>query len=188
MHGDAGGLGSRVASNSAEESPGSTKQGWRVTPAGREGFGISVKGKCHREQTAKFPVRLQDWAGTARVKGCGKSAPGDWQQDPHGKPHPEQGRIGAARPRASEGWGVSPQVRGFGQRLRPPGLAARALRQRKAKRNGCRSAHVRKETARITEPGLQAPRQYNADVSFRPLFSHSAILEVLQKQTFGTGI
>ena len=34
---------------------------------------------------------------TARVKGCGKSAPGGWQQNPHGKPHPEQGRIGAAR-------------------------------------------------------------------------------------------
>ena len=153
----------------AEESPGSTKQGWRVTPAGLrvpvERSARAIKGKCHREQTAKPPVQLQDWAGTARVKGCGKSAPGNWQQDPHGKPHPEQGRIGAARPRASEGWGVSPQVRGFGQRLRPPGLAARALRQRKAKRNGCRSAHVRKETARITEPGLQAPRQIWAYVS-----------------------
>lgn len=33
----------------------------------------------------------------ARVKGCGKSAPGPWQQGSHGKPHPEQDRIGAAR-------------------------------------------------------------------------------------------
>ena len=90
------------------------------------------------------------------MKGCGKSAPGDGQPDPHGKPHPEQGRIGAARHGFGHGWGVSPQ--GLG--LRPPGLAAGALRQRKAKRNGCRSAHVRKETARITEPGLQAPRHF----------------------------
>ncbi len=38
----------------AEESPGSTKQGWRVTPAGQGRFfgGSQVKGKCHREQTA----------------------------------------------------------------------------------------------------------------------------------------
>ena len=33
----------------------------------------------------------------ARVKGCGKSVPGFWQQRPHGKPHPEQGRIGIPR-------------------------------------------------------------------------------------------
>ena len=31
------------------------------------------------------------------MKGCGKSAPGPWQQGSHGKPHPEQDRIGAAR-------------------------------------------------------------------------------------------
>ena len=29
----------------------------------------------------------------ARVKGCGKSAPGRWRQGPHGKPHSEQGRT-----------------------------------------------------------------------------------------------
>jgi len=33
----------------------------------------------------------------ARVKGCGKSAPGFWQQRLHGKPHPEQGQIGVSR-------------------------------------------------------------------------------------------
>jgi hypothetical protein len=30
----------------------------------------------------------------ARVKRCGKGAPRGWQQSWHGKPHPEQGRIG----------------------------------------------------------------------------------------------
>ena len=34
----------------------------------------------------------------ARVKGCGKSAPRPRQRGWHGKPRPEQGRIGAARP------------------------------------------------------------------------------------------
>lgn len=36
-------------------------------------------------------------AGTARVKGCGKSAPRDRRRKRQGKPHPEQDRIGAAR-------------------------------------------------------------------------------------------
>ena len=59
MHGGPGGRAAAyfdklsMSGSEAEESPGSTKQGWRVTPAGREGFGLSVKGKCHREQTAK---------------------------------------------------------------------------------------------------------------------------------------
>ena len=30
------------------------------------------------------------------MKGCGKSAPGVWRQAPHGKPHPEQDRIGVS--------------------------------------------------------------------------------------------
>jgi len=29
-----------------------------------------------------------------KLKGCGKSAPGVWQQGPQGKPHPEQNQIG----------------------------------------------------------------------------------------------
>jgi len=29
----------------------------------------------------------------ARVKRCGKSTPGFWQQKPHGKPHWEQDQI-----------------------------------------------------------------------------------------------
>ena len=54
-------------------------------------------GKCSREQTADGPGS----GAQARVKGCGKSAPGRWQQGSHGKPHPEQGQIGdfgVARP------------------------------------------------------------------------------------------
>ena len=47
------------------------------------------QGKCHRKQTAAHRA--------ARVKGCGKSAPGPWQQGPHGKPHREQDRIGTMR-------------------------------------------------------------------------------------------
>ena len=38
---------------SAEESPGSTKRGWRVTPAG-SGLG-PAQGQCHREYTADGP-------------------------------------------------------------------------------------------------------------------------------------
>src|SRR5690606_9237987 len=45
------------------------------------------KEKCQRKQTDPASARV-------RVKGCGKSAPGAWQQEPHGKPHREQDRIG----------------------------------------------------------------------------------------------
>ncbi len=48
-------------------------------------------GKCHREQTADGPGHAR---AQVRVKGCGKSAPGFWQQKSHGKPHPEQGQAG----------------------------------------------------------------------------------------------
>ena len=36
----------------------------------------------------------RDDFGHVTMKGCGKSAPRDWQQDRHGKPHLEQGQIG----------------------------------------------------------------------------------------------
>ena len=42
------------------------------------------------------------------MKGCGKSAPGGRQRNPHGKPHPEQDRIGVSRPPRA-GRGVSPR-------------------------------------------------------------------------------
>ena len=76
-----------------EESPGSTKQGWRVTPAGRES----------RESATESIPPMAPSGDQARVKGCGKSAPGLRQRGPHGKPHPEQGRIGAARSRKRAG-------------------------------------------------------------------------------------
>ena len=121
----------------------------------------AIKGKCHREQTADRPnLRMR---GEARVKGCGKSAPGDGQPDPHGKPHPEQGRIGAARLCVSgaraggfhasrPGWLLEPCGN-----ARPRGMAALA-------------GLVRKDTARKTEPGLQAPRQLGrrGDHRWRP--------------------
>ena len=50
------------------------------------------QGKRHREETA-FCGPPQ----AVMVKRWGKSPPRDWQQDRHGKPHPEQCRIGASR-------------------------------------------------------------------------------------------
>ena len=48
------------------------------------------QGKCHRNQTAAA------WRHPAvRAKRCGKSAPRPQQWGWQGKPHPEQGRIGA---------------------------------------------------------------------------------------------
>ena len=47
------------------------------------------KGQRHRDQTTSH---VGD-----KVKRCGKSAPGFWQQEPHGKPHWEQSQIGVAR-------------------------------------------------------------------------------------------
>ena len=48
------------------------------------------QGKCHRKQTAAA------WRHPAvRAKRCGKSAPRPQQWGRQGKPHPEQGRIGA---------------------------------------------------------------------------------------------
>ena len=52
------------------------------------------QGKCHRKQTAMASAR--EGAGTARVKGCGKSAPRSRQREWQGKPHREQDQIGTA--------------------------------------------------------------------------------------------
>ena len=51
-----------------EESPGSTRQGWRVTPAGC---------KSRESATESIPPMASS-EDQARVKGCGKSAPGFW--------------------------------------------------------------------------------------------------------------
>ena len=97
--------GSRAAASSsdAEESPGSTKRGWRVTPAG-PGLRSRVRDSATESRPPMTPDSIR---GQARVKGCGKSAPRGWQQSRHGKPHPEQDRIGAGRPFGD--WRVSRQ-------------------------------------------------------------------------------
>jgi len=59
------------------------------------------QGKCHRKQTAAAWRHL-----AVRVKRCGKSAPRPQQWGRQGKPHLEQGRIGAD--------GAAPQGAGAG--------------------------------------------------------------------------
>lgn len=54
------------------------------------------QGKRHREQTAPVPRPYRGEAGV-RVKRWGKSPPRTGQPGRHGKPHPEQCRIGASR-------------------------------------------------------------------------------------------
>src|SRR5690606_25902387 len=58
------------------------------------------------------------------MKGCGKSAPGVWQQKPHGKPHREQDQIGMTRGNPACFEAMS------------SGLVARACRQRPPQMNG----------------------------------------------------
>ena len=53
---------------SDEESPGSTRRGWRVTPAVGN----------HRESATESIPPMASSEDQARVKGCGKSAPGFW--------------------------------------------------------------------------------------------------------------
>lgn len=55
------------------------------------------QGKRHREETAPPFEKVRLRLGRAMVKRWGKSPPRDWQQDRHGKPHPEQCQIGASR-------------------------------------------------------------------------------------------
>ena len=52
------------------------------------------QGQCHREETAGSGERSRR---PARVKRGGKSAPRPRRRGRHGKPHREQGQIGAAR-------------------------------------------------------------------------------------------
>ena len=97
-----------------EESPDSRWQGCRVTPGG---------GNPRESATEKRQPRTHSGV---MVKRWGKSPPRDWQQDRHGKPHPEQCQIGASR----GGWswrkpGYRPQgcqrPRGPGWQLDPLG-------------------------------------------------------------------
>ena len=72
-------------SGAGEESPGSTETRCRITSGGGDSRESATE--------SKPPLCL----GTGvRVKGCGKSAPRTRQRGRHGKPHREQGQIGAA--------------------------------------------------------------------------------------------
>src|SRR5690606_28852547 len=67
------------------------RQGCRVTPGGGD----------PRESATE---NRQPPLGAVMVKRWGKSPPRDWQQDRHGKPHPEQCRIGASRGAGPQGY------------------------------------------------------------------------------------
>ncbi len=75
----------RAPVSGREESPGSTRQGCRVIPG---------RGNPRESATENRPP---GHCGLARVKRWGKSPPQDGQPDWHGKPHPEQCRIGTSR-------------------------------------------------------------------------------------------
>jgi hypothetical protein len=60
------------------------------------------EGKRHREETAPAQAGVM-------VKRWSKSPPQVWQQDWHGKPHPEQCRIGASRGLVPAFAGIPPQ-------------------------------------------------------------------------------
>ena len=100
-----------------EESPGSRDTGRRLTAARR---------KPRESATESKPPRLilsLSKEDAVRVKGWGKSPPQAWRQDWHGKPRPEQDRIGGAHglyPACAPG--VSREVPG---NRHPRGMAAR---------------------------------------------------------------
>lgn len=131
-----------------EESPDSRWQGCRVTPGG---------GNPRESATEK---RLPLFAGVM-VKRWGKSPPRDWQQDRHGKPHPEQCQIGASRgagpgPRS----GIPPQGR---QRPRGPGW--------QLDRRGNTVGRGMVIQPRITVRGGQNPAyRLSAQIDLKPVF------------------
>ena len=140
-----------------------------VPPGGRAAACREVRGKSGLHETrvagnarpvGLFEGRLRESAtesippmacsqAQARVKGCGKSAPGLRQRGPHGKPHPEQGRIGAARPRKRAG----------AFRIDRPGWLLELRSNPWPRRMAAPARQVCKHTAGGTEPGLQAPWQ-----------------------------
>ena len=76
-----------AAQQCVEESPGSTEIRCRITSGG---------GDPRESATESKPPVRQAIGQQVRVKGCGKSAPRDWQQERHGKPHREQDQVGTA--------------------------------------------------------------------------------------------
>ena len=114
-----------------------------------------VRASGHRESaTESRPLTdafLSGFGSAARVKGCGKSAPRWRQRQRHGKPHPEQDRIGAARLSARTDRRVSRWIARVGRWS----LAARQGREEWLPA----PPRPEKDTGGVTEPGLQAPRR-----------------------------
>src|SRR5271165_4377621 len=82
----------------AEESPGSKRMRRRIMSGG----GDPRESATESKPPDRTPLGLKR---TARVKGCGKSAPRGRQRQRHGKPRREQDRIGATRG-AKVSWGL----------------------------------------------------------------------------------
>ena len=119
------------------------KQGCRVTPG---------RGNPRESATEKsLPRRVRHGSGVM-VKRWGKSPPRTGQPGRHGKPHPEQCRIGASRGLVPAQAGIPPQGRfSPGARvgsLSPPVTA------------GQRNGHPGGASPR-TESGLQAVRAFH---------------------------
>ena len=134
VHGRPDGRGSS-GNRRAEESPDSTRQRCRVTPGGGNPRDSATENRppwSNRRFTFARMARV-------RVKRCGKSAPGDWQPDPHGKPHREQCRIGISRGagRVSDTAAGPPWPGGPGWQLEAPG-------QPGVQRNGHRTGSRRR--------------------------------------------
>lgn len=130
------------------------------------------QGKRHREETALLSEKVRLRLGRAMVKRWGKSPPRDWQQDRHGKPHPEQCRIGASRGAGPGPWsGIPPQgcfsPRGPGWQLDPVGnggARGMVIQPRITVRGGQNpayrpSAHALPRIRRGKGPGRMGPSQ-----------------------------
>lgn len=91
-----------------EESPGSMKQGCRVMP----GRGNPRESATEKSLPRVFGVMVKRW---------GKSPPRTGQPGRHGKPHPEQCRIGAPRGLVPD---FGPRYRRRDASAQGPGLAA----------------------------------------------------------------
>ena len=106
-----------------EESPGSMEARCRITSGGGDPRESATESRPPRPSS--LDLASSDLA--ARVKGCGKSAPRTRQRGRHGKPHREQGQIGAAGKVHALRFAFSGTL---------PGLAARGARQRASQMNG----------------------------------------------------
>ena len=120
------------------------RQGCRVTP----GWGNPRESATENRPPCICMVRVKRW---------GKSPPRDGQPDRHGKPHPEQCRIGISRGHDPDNR-ISPQGR-----LSPrSGLAARPCLQRQGQMNGHPWGF-----APGTKPGLQTIRTRYANAGMK---------------------